>query len=404
VKVQDLSKKFKRYPRNWMRLLEWASGEWYKGHNEFWALRGISFEVEPGEALGIVGQNGAGKSTLLKIITGTTIPSQGKVRLRGRVAAILELGMGFHPEFTGRENAVVGLQILGLNTTEISEALPKLTRFSELEGFMDQPLRTYSSGMHVRLAFSVATAVRPEVLIVDEALSVGDIYFQHKSMKRIREFSERGTTLLFVSHDPGAVKTLCNRAILLDQGIKIREGSPDSVLDYYNAMIAKREKDAEIRQIEAKGGRLETRSGDGQANIVSVEMTDESGNPTRAFRVRDRARIVCQIECQKAMENPTIGFSIRDRLGNEIFGTNTFHLNLLGTSTAKKGDTVRVIFETEINLGCGNYSLSVAVHAGRVHLEGNYDWWDQVLVFQVIPGDQYSFVGTTFLPVHGKWD
>jgi lipopolysaccharide transport system ATP-binding protein len=258
--------------------------------------------------------------------------------------------------------------------------------------------------MHMRLAFSVATAVRPDVLIVDEALSVGDAYFQHKSMKKIRDFSKEGTTLLFVSHDPGAVKTLCDRAILLDEGIKIREGSPDSVLDYYNAMIARREKDAEIRQIEAEKGRLVTRSGDGRARIISVEMTDENGNPTRAFRVGEKARIICSVECHSTIENPTVGFSVRDRLGNEVFGTNTFHLNLSANSVAKKGDLVRAIFETEINLGCGHYSLSVAVHAGQVHLEGNYDWWDQVLVFQVIPGAEFSFVGSAFLPVHGTLD
>jgi lipopolysaccharide transport system ATP-binding protein len=403
VRVRNLGKKFKRYPIRWNRLLEWATANHVKLHEEHWALRGISFEVQQGESIGIIGQNGAGKSTLLKIITGTTQPTEGEFEVNGRVAAILELGMGFHPDFTGAENAVMGLQVLGLSPAEIQESLPRVIEFSELGDFIEQPLRTYSSGMHVRLAFSVASAVRPELLIVDEALSVGDAYFQHKSMKRIREFSEQGTTLLFVSHDPGAVKTLCDRAMLLEAGVKIKEGTPDAILDYYNALIAKREKDAEIWQIESDQGRLSTRSGDGRAEILSVEILDSDGNPTRAFRVGDTSTIRCRFQLKQELEKPTIGILIRDRLGNDIFGTNTFHLQEEAPK-GKPGEILEARFEAELNLGYGNYSLSVAVHARQTHLEGNYDWWDQVLVFQVVPGSGREFVGSAALPCEVKWD
>jgi lipopolysaccharide transport system ATP-binding protein len=400
--VENLGKKYKRYATPWQRLLEALSGGRLVRHEAHWVLRGVSFETGPGESLGIVGQNGAGKSTLLKILVGTTAASEGAVRCEGRVAALLELGMGFHPDFTGRHNAIMGCQLMGLPGALVRDVLPDIIAFSELGADIDQPFRTYSSGMQMRLAFSVATAVRPEILIVDEALAVGDAYFQHKSVGRIRQFREQGTTLLFVSHDPGAVKSLCDRAILLDDGILVRDGAPDAVLDYYNAIIAKQTKDLEVRQVEQQYGRTVTRSGTGEARLVSVEMNDEQGRPTRAYRVGDEAEIACKVRFAARVEEPTVGILIRDRLGNDVFGTSTFHLHQKWP-VAEAEDVLGAQFRLALNLGPGQYSLTVAAHTGHTHLEHNFDWWDNLLAFQVIPGNGPLFIGVAALQVSGGW-
>ncbi|NOQ46348.1 MAG: ATP-binding cassette domain-containing protein, partial [Desulfobulbaceae bacterium] len=230
-----LGKKYKRYSSRWARLVEWLSSGRRICHEEHWILRDISFQVQSGEAVGIIGRNGAGKSTLLKLLTRTTLANTGTVETHGSLSALLELGMGAHMDFSGRVNAKMTCQMMGLRTEETHELLPKIAEFSELGDYFDQPMRVYSTGMQVRLAFSAATAVRPEILIVDEALSVGDAYFQHKCIERIRSFREQGTTLLFVSHDPGAVKSLCERALLIDDGVVLQDGTAESVLDYYNA-------------------------------------------------------------------------------------------------------------------------------------------------------------------------
>jgi len=398
VIVNNLGKKYKRYKNRWTRLVELVTQERYIMHEERWALRGVSFSVNSGESIGIVGQNGAGKSTLLKILTGTTKPTEGKIQIEGRVAAILELGMGFHAEFSGRQNAVMACKLTGLSSEQICLALPRIEEFSELGDFIDQPLRVYSSGMQMRLAFSAATAMRPDILIVDEALAVGDAYFQHKCINQIRRFKSQGTTILFVSHDPNAIKTLCERSLLFDEGIMIREGRSESVLDYYNAIIAKRRQDKEIRQIETDFGQTSTRSGTGEANILSVDIMDKQNNSSRAFRVGDKAKIKVCVSFSAHIENPTIGIAIRDRLGNDVFGTNTCHMNA-NSESFDPGDTVEVFFNLSLNLGCGNYSLCAAVHSRETHLEDNYDWWDQCLVFQVIPNNSFHFIGTSALPV-----
>ena len=231
--VNNVSKQYRIYNSHRMRFLELISGGLYQSHSVHWVLRNINLTVMLGESIGIIGKNGSGKSTLLKIITGSTIPNQGTIQVNGRIAAILELGMGFAHHFTGRENATMGLEILGFSKSIIRKLLPKINDFAELGKYFDQPLRTYSSGMHSRLAFSVASAVRPDILIVDEVLSVGDAYFQEKSMKLIESYQCQGTTLLFVSHDLGAVKAFCTRAILLKDGIVIKEGKPEVVLKNY---------------------------------------------------------------------------------------------------------------------------------------------------------------------------
>jgi lipopolysaccharide transport system ATP-binding protein len=397
VSVQGLGKSYKRYPNPWGRMAEWGTFGKVSRHTTLRVLEGISFEIAPGESVGIIGQNGAGKSTLLKILTGTTRPTEGRMSIDGRVAALLELGMGFHPDFTGSQNVYLLGLLMGMTSNQISEVMPNIINFSELPDFMDQPLRVYSSGMVVRLAFSTATAIRPDILIVDEALSVGDAYFQYKCIKRIREFRAKGTTLLFVSHDPGAIKTLCDRAILLDKGLKIMEGSPDKVLDYYNALIAKKKGNEEILQVERKKGSNSTRSGSFLAHMEQVDMLDSKGRPARAFQVGESVSIKCRIYFHEAVDSPTIGILIRDRLGNDVFGTNSFNLAPLNFKI-EQGEQIEVTFQLSLNIGMGNYSLTMAVHTFDSHLSQNFDWWDQALVFQIVPGKHPPFIGLAYLP------
>ena len=381
-----------------MRLGNWLSLGRCCNPQVHWALRNVNFSVEQGESVGIIGQNGAGKSTLLRILSGTIQPNTGRIETQGHISALLELGLGFHPDFSGRANALMACRMMGLSKAAGIALLPQIEAFSELGEYMDQPVRVYSTGMQVRLAFSAATAIRPEILIVDEALSVGDAYFQHKCVDRIRRFRQEGTTLLFVSHDPGAIKTLCQRALLLDKGRVIQEGTPDAVLDYYNALIAKKSLDEEIQQVETRQGRTTTRSGSGIARIVEVEMCSAKGAKARAFRVGETARIRCTIEINGPLERPTIGLLIRDRLGNDIYGTNTHHLNI-ASGHWQAGERLVAEFALPLNLGPANYSISMAVHTLDTHLTENCDWVDQCIVFQVVPNDGAHFVGVAALPI-----
>lgn len=398
VAVRDLGKAYRRYASPWHRLAEWASGERIVRHETFWALRGLAFGIGAGEAVGVIGLNGAGKSTLLKVLTGTTQPTEGTVEIEGRVAALLELGLGFHADFTGRQNALIAGQLLGLPAGRMSHLLPAIEAFAEIGDHIDRPIRTYSTGMVVRLAFSVATAVRPDILVVDEALAVGDAYFQHKCIRRIREFQEAGTTILLASHDPTAVKTLCQRALLLEGGRLIQDGPPDLVLDYYNALIARREASQEILRAEAAPGRVTTRSGSFAARVADVDVLDAQGQPARAFSVGDPARVTVRVRFAASVTAPTVGLLIRDRVGNDVFGTNSYHLAPL-EGTYGPGDDLAVSFDLQLNLGAGPYTLTVAVHSSATHLADNYDWWDKVIAFEIVPGGQPTFIGPAWLPV-----
>lgn len=398
VAVRDLGKAYRRYATPWHRLSEWASGGRVVRHETFWALRGLTFGIGAGEAVGVIGLNGAGKSTLLKLLTGTTQPTEGTVEIEGRVAALLELGLGFHADFTGRQNALIAGQLQGLPAGQMGQVLPAIEAFAEIGDHIDQPIRTYSTGMVVRLAFSVATAARPDILVVDEALAVGDAYFQHKCIRRINEFQEAGTTILFASHDPTAVKTLCQRALLLDAGRLVQDGPPDLVLDYYNALIARREASQEILRAEAEPGRVTTRSGSFAAHVAAVDLLDAQGQPARAFSVGDPARITVRVRFATPVSAPTVGILIRDRLGNDVFGTNTFHLAPL-PGTYGPGDELAVGFDLHLNLGAGAYTLTVAVHSAATHLANNYDWWDKVIAFEIVPGAHPAFIGPAWLPV-----
>ena len=397
LRIEALGKAYRFYPSRWARLSEWiVPGT--RRHELQWVLRNVSFSVAPGESVGIIGRNGAGKSTLLKLITGTTQPSEGAARITGRVAALLELGMGFHPEFTGRENVLMTGQLMGASSQEIEAAMPGIESFAEIGRYIDEPLRTYSSGMQLRLAFSVATAFRPDVLIVDEALAVGDLYFQHKCYARIRQFRAEGMTLLFVSHDPGAIKSLCDRAILLDAGAVRADDRPDAVLDYYNALVAERENAAALVPPARASADAGMRSGDRRAVLLGVELLVD-GAPAKAVRVGQPVRLSVRFRKETDIADLTVGFLLRDRLGNDVFGTSSWSLGLKGLRDVPVGAVARADFTIpELNLGPGSYNVTVALHSDITHLEDNYDWWDQALVFEVVRGPETFFVGVVQLP------
>jgi lipopolysaccharide transport system ATP-binding protein len=359
-------------------------------------LRDIGFRVEPGEAVGIIGINGAGKSTLLKLITGTTQPTAGQVQITGRVAAMLELGMGFHPDFTGRQNVFMAGQLLGLDIHDIAALMPEIEAFAEIGEYIDQPVRVYSSGMQMRLAFSVATAKRPDVLIVDEARSVGDAYFGAKSFERIREFRKAGTTLLIVSHDKQAIQSLCDRAILLDAGRLAKEGDPESVTDFYNALIADRQ-NQNIVQHERDDGRFETISGTGEATVTAIALLNEQGERVEVADVGAPVTLEVRIAVHAAIPRLVIGYMIKDRLGQTIFGTNTHHLEqpLQGL---REGDQATFRFRFDVALGPGSYSVAIALHSSETHVIDNFEWRDLALVFNVVNMSRQSFVGSAWLP------
>lgn len=397
ITVKHLGKAYKHYPGHWARLAEWLDPRGRPRHQLHWVLQDIHFTVNPGEAVGIIGINGAGKSTLLKIITGTTRPSTGSVHTTGRIAALLELGMGFHPDFTGRQNAYMAGQLLGYSVAEMTQLMPGIEAFAELGDYIDQPVRIYSSGMQMRLAFSVATARRPDVLIVDEALSVGDAYFQHKSFDRIRAYRQQGTTLLFVSHDKQAIQTLCDRAILINGGKLAMQGPPEAVMDYYNALLAERP-GQHIQQQLTPQGKLQTISGNGHATIAQVRLLNTAGQALETLTVGQDVTLQISVKVHHAIPELVLGFMIKDQLGHPIFGTNTHHLqNTL--HQVQPGSHWEFNFHWQANIGPGDYSIAVALHAGHDHIAANYEWRDLALIFKVLNTQHPSFLGAAWLPL-----
>lgn len=390
LEVKNISKSFKDYSSEFKRILSWFGFD-FKPITEHHILKHINFSIAPGEAMGIVGRNGAGKSTLLKIITGTLKPSSGSVHIDGRISAILELGMGFDPDLTGRQNVYHSAGLMGFTNGQVDAVIDELRDFAEIGEYFDQPVRTYSSGMQLRVAFGVVTAYRPEILIVDEALSVGDAYFQHKSLNRIREFQKQGTTLLLVSHDRGAIQAICDRAILLEKGAVIKDGKPEEVMDFYNALIAEKE-NSTIKQVVREDGKVETVSGTGEARVEDIGIYNHKNEKIEYIAVGEDITLKVNIRIYKDIPKLVVGYMIKDRLGQPIFGTNTYHYNSV-IENSKKGDVFNVMFSFPMNLGVGSYSIAIAVHKDDTHISENYEWRDQALVFNVVNTSKKEFVG-----------
>ncbi|MBD1999460.1 ABC transporter ATP-binding protein [Leptolyngbya sp. FACHB-541] len=377
ISLENISKCFKRYAKPVDRLKEILLPQ--KNHAQiFWALRDINLNVTRGEALGIIGQNGSGKSTLLQIIAKTLTPTTGEVVVNGRVSALLELGSGFNPEFTGRQNVFFNGQILGLSQQEITTKLDEIIKFAEIGDFIEQPVKTYSSGMFVRLAFAVAVSVNPDILIVDEALAVGDIYFQQKCFERIQELKKLGTTLLFVSHDSTAVYKLCDRAILIESGKALLDGSPKQVIDLYEAkLLKKRDTHSESVEIQivAKPDSpdQETSSSDqvleeviiqsSEVSVKFVQLLDENGQVVDSVISEEALQLSIGLLFLQGFDDLHIGFKVRDRTGEVIFETNTFAMREK-IGKVYNGTFLEVIFRFHVPLREGEYTISLGVADG----------------------------------------
>ena len=379
VLIQNVSKVFHLYRRPADRIFEILPFGSRKAHADFWALSDVSLEVARGEFLGIMGPNGSGKSTLLQIASGILQPTRGRVATEGRIAALLELGAGFNPEFTGRENAIMSGEIMGLGRAEIERAFPRIEAFAEIGEFIDRPVKEYSSGMYVRLAFATAIHVEPEILIVDEALAVGDAIFANRCIQKFEELKDRGVTVLFVSHDLGLVKRLAQRAILMVGGRVEAEGRPSDVVNRYVGLVVERQKRASE---DGEGRRLRSsfRHGDGASEILSVELRNSEGEPASSLRSGESVTVRVTAVFRKDVHDPVVGVLIRNRLGIDVFGTNTrLEEQRLGDFAA--GEELEVEFRFECLLTQQEYTLTAATQ----YWDGySQDWLDDVLSFRVV--------------------
>ena len=386
IEAHQLAKKYQLYAQPSARLKEMLSPRHRSYHEEFWALEDVSFDVPRGGVLGVIGPNGSGKSTLLEIVAGTVEPTRGRVVTRGRIAALLALGAGFNPEFTGRENVLMNGEILGLPRSQVERSLPQIEQFAEIGEFMDRPVKTYSTGMYLRLAFSAAIHVEPEILVVDEVLAVGDAIFVNRCVQKFQELRHRGVTVLLVSHDLPLVKLLCDRALLLYHGRVLAEGEPSDVVNRYNGLILERQ-GAFLREqaqaaVEAPVNPLaySYRHGDQQAGVAGVELFDESGRPTRVLRCGETARVRVVVQFRESHSRPVVGILIRTRIGMEVYGTNT-ELEDAPLEAAERGETCEVTFDFVCWLTPQEYTLTVATQSPD---GASHDWLDDVLSFTVI--------------------
>jgi lipopolysaccharide transport system ATP-binding protein len=402
IKVQNLSKKYRIYDRPWDKLREVLRLSSRQLHREFWALNDISFDLEPGQTLGIIGQNGSGKSTLLQILAGIMLQSGGDCLVSGKVSALLELGSGFNPEFTGRENVFMNGAILGLDKRQMAQRMDAIARFAEIGSFMDQPVKTYSSGMFMRLAFAVAVNVDPDVLLVDEALAVGDLIFQHRCMHRMNSLRESGKTIVLVTHDLDAVTKFCDRALLLDGGRLLEDGKPDIVVQKYRALIFERERNQvnfdeggeqrrdagqivspEEMPIARSIPNVDHRFGSEEAVVLGVELLDENGNRIEEAITGQRIVIRISSRFNGDVEQPIIGYTMRNRLGIEISASNTSFAGR-PLPRAKKDQVITSDFSVVLPaLAVGSYSISPAIAKGSLLKHDMCDWIDNALVFSI---------------------
>ena len=395
LRVDGIAKQYRIYDRPVDRLKELLTRGHWKLHREFWALKGLSFEIDSGTTTGIIGPNGSGKSTLLQIIAGTLNPTHGSVSVSGRIGALLELGAGFNLEFTGIENVYMNSTLMGFSKDETTRRLPEIERFAELGDFIHQPVKTYSSGMFVRLAFAIAVNFEPDILIVDEALSVGDTIFQHRCVRRIKEMQERGTTILFVSHEPTLVRALCSRAILLYQGEMLADGAPVDVLNRYQRLIMAREKaysgsgeitsatgepvEANVQVSESAPLQYQYRHGNNSAEVLEVELLNRSAEPVELVDSGDLVRLRLRFVAHQDLPEVVCGFMIRNRHGINIYGTNTEQRGF-DLGSMRRGEIKEATFTFNCSLGQEHYFISVAVHSP----DGvAYDWLDGVIFFRV---------------------
>ena len=382
IVVDNLSKYYRIYAKPADRLKEALLRR--KRHQDFWALRQVSFSVPQGSTFGIIGENGSGKSTLLQIIAGTMQPTTGSGTIQGRVAALLELGSGFNPEFTGRENSYLNSSILGMGNDEIARRMPEIERFAEIGDFIDQPVKTYSSGMYVRLAFALAINVDPEILLVDESLAVGDIYFQQRCVRKIRQMKQEGKTIVLVSHDTAAISNLCDAALWLEHGAVKDWGETEQVVSGYLTAMAQRrdpyapenvagDPESSTLKVQANSegevvvlslNNVDRRWGNRQAEILGVQLIDKSGRPCDSIYHDDPVTLRVSAKFHEPFVRPLVGFILRNRLGEDICGINSSaHGVVLPPATASQIYTVDFTLSLP-TLQPGYYYFTVAVGNG----------------------------------------
>ncbi len=379
ISVQNVSKVYRLYRHPVDRLLGSLGSE--RRSTDFYALRNVNFRVEKGEVFALIGPNGSGKSTLLQIISGILQPTTGRVLRGGRVAALLELGAGFNPEFSGRDNVFLNGEIMGLSRREMEKAFPKIEAFAEIGRFIDRPVKEYSTGMYVRLAFSTAIHIDPEILIVDEALAVGDAIFSSRCIQKFEELRQRKVTVLLVSHDLGLVKRLADRAAFMRNGEVVMQGTPkDAVNRYVGFALDQERASGDHAALDGAAATSSFRHGDGASRIADVRLFNHAGSPNRVFRPGESIVIRIQAIFHQPVSDPVVGILIRNRIGMDVFGTNT-RLEGAALGEFAAGESIEIEFELDCLLSRQEYTLTVATQ----YWNGlSQDWLDDVLDFQVV--------------------
>lgn len=376
IQVMDISKIYKLYNKPSDRLKESLGLTRKKNYKEHYALRGVSFDVTQGESVGIIGTNGSGKSTILKIITGVLSKTSGELLVNGRISALLELGAGFNMEYTGMENIYLQGTMIGFSEEEIDEKLSEILEFADIGDFVYQPVKTYSSGMFVRLAFAVAININPEILIVDEALSVGDVFFQTKCFHKFEEFKKMGKTILFVSHDLSSIAKYCDRVILLNKGVKLAEGSPKDMINMYKKLLVHQLDEETLEDvsqrssvIDGEGGEDSWRKnftvnesvsdyGEKQAEIVDFAIIDQYGSMNNLIEKGTKFQVKAKLYFHEQVKNPIFTFTIKNAHGTDITGTNTM-FERVETGVVPKGEMRIVTYEQQMDLQGGDYLISL---------------------------------------------
>lgn len=384
LEVKNVSKIYKMYKNNFDRLKEIFLNKPY--HREFVSNNDISFDLFESETLGIIGVNGAGKSTILKIIAGVTNPTSGEVIRRGRVTALLELGTGFNDELSGYENIFLNGTLIGMTQKECEEKAKEIIAFTELGDYIYEPIKTYSSGMKMRLAFSIAIYSEPQILIVDEALSVGDAHFAAKCTKALKQRKEQNMSIIYVSHDLNSLKLLCDRVILLHHGEVVQEGNPEAVMNSYYFLISKLNDEAQEIKINDLS---ENSFGSFEIEIKKVLIFGEKSK-SQIISSGEDSTIQIYLKSSAKFDNITIGIHIRDRFGQDIYGTNTYYQKV--DISLEEGEYM-CSFEMPLNIGVGKYSLGCAVHTGDYHTDKCFHWLDHAAEFEVAGVEGNIFIG-----------
>jgi lipopolysaccharide transport system ATP-binding protein len=407
IAVRNLAKCYQIYAKPQHRLLQTLLRGLKRYYRDFWALDGVSFEVARGETFGIIGRNGSGKSTLLQLICGTLTPSRGEVEVNGRVAALLELGAGFNPEFTGRENVYLNAAVLGLTRSEIDQRFARVEAFADIGDFIDQPVKTYSSGMFVRLAFAVIAHVDADILVIDEALAVGDAFFNQKCMRFLREFRKHGTILL-VSHDLAAVANLCDRALWLDAGRMKALDRPKLVCEEYFESIyggAPSEQEGEAAAVApAAAPNLGSEEfGRGYSRITGVRLVNANGAPLGMARGRQEVSLIVDALATHDLATPAFGFHITDRLGQILLGRSSAEAPAVPLPPVRAGQAFSVEFRFILpTLISGDYVITVAVGEGTVEEYAVDHWIHDALVFQSVAYVRTGIFGCELISITQK--